>query len=189
MNHASFHYTRYSWQEIYSTYPYSLLFLLSLVLSRHFLFEQLNQDLRFEHDHSHLKEDFLVSYLCKEIEWKIINIIFVNWDYSCTANYSWLSKKRSLVIYTFQLQKNVRTQLTVIIEIFLPVCPPDKIMVRTLMSSSNSMTFLDFFHDLRFAVTFKIFQNFPRFRAFLWHKTVRQTWTLVSTKIHAINPV
>ena len=77
MNHASFHYTRSSWQEIYTTYPYSLLFLLSLVLSRHFLFEQLNQDLRFEHDHSRLKEDFLVSYPCKEIEWTIINIIFV----------------------------------------------------------------------------------------------------------------
>ena len=57
-------------------------------------------------------------------------------------------------------------QLTVIIEIFLPVCPPDKIMVPTLMSSSNLMTFLDFFNDLRFAVTFEIFQNFPCFRAF-----------------------
>ena len=70
-------------------------------------------------------------------------------------------------MYTFQLQKNVRMQLTVVIEIFLPVCPPDKIMVRTLMSSSNSLSFLDFFYDLRLAVTFKIFQNFPHFRAFL----------------------
>ena len=53
--------------EIY-TYPCSLSFRLSLVLSHHFLFEQLNQDLRSEHDHHHLKEDFLVSYLYKKIK-------------------------------------------------------------------------------------------------------------------------
>ena len=48
------------------TYPCNLLFLLSLVSSLHSLFEQLNQDLRFWHDHNHLKGDFLVSYLYKE---------------------------------------------------------------------------------------------------------------------------
>ena len=44
-------------------------------------------------------------------------------------------------------------------------------MVRTLLSSSNSMTFHDFFHDLFkismtlvSVVTFKYFQNFPSFR-------------------------
>ena len=156
MNHASFHYTRSSWQEIYSTYPYSLLFLLSLVLSRHFLFEQLNQDLRFEHDHSHLKEDFLVSYLCKEIEWKIINIIFVKLIGIILALPNILGYLRKVLYWSvhFPLVQKCAYALTVIIEIFLPVCPPDKIMVPTFMSSWNSMTFLDFFHDLfKFSMT------------------------------------
>ena len=156
MNHASFHYTRSSWREIYSTYPYSLLFLLSLVLSRHFLFEQLNQDLRFEHDHSHLKEDFLVSYLCKEIEWKIINIIFVKLIGIILALPNILGYLRKVLYWSvhFPLVQKCAYALTVIIEIFLPVCPPDKIMVPTFMSSWNSMTFLDFFHDLfKFSMT------------------------------------
>ena len=47
------------------------------------------------------------------------------------------------------------------------------VMVHTLMSSSNSMTFNDFFHDLfkfsktlGLAVSFKNFKKFPCFRVF-----------------------
>ena len=47
-------------------------------------------------------------------------------------------------------------------------------MVCTLLSSSNSMTFYDFFHDLftffktlGLAVTFKNFKDFPCLRVFL----------------------
>ena len=76
--------------------------------------------------------------------------------------------------------------------------------VHTLLRSSNSMTFhdffLDFFHDLfQFSMTLRlsvIFENFQNLTAvlvlahiFFLPSTVQQKQTLVSTKMHAVRAV